>query len=217
MREPQPQTAAFQSYAAKRSGRFARSGPTSSTPTTDDDERLLTRAVECAKQGDTSALHYLYARYADDVYGYIKSIVRDQHDAEDITQTVFAKLITAIKKYERRRSPFVAWLLRVSRNAALDHVRARRLVPCGDVSVSEQSDEHTSLERGLALKEALNLLPEEQREVLVLRHVAGLSPARIAELLGKSEGSIHGLHHRGRRTLRTALRDLEAAPVVLSA
>jgi RNA polymerase sigma-70 factor (ECF subfamily) len=49
--------------------------------------------------------------------------------------------------------------------------------------------------------------------VLVLRHVAGLSPGEIAERLDKTEGSIHGLHHRGRGALQEALRDLEAAPV----
>jgi RNA polymerase sigma-70 factor (ECF subfamily) len=57
----------------------------------------------------------------------------------------------------------------------------------------------------------------EQREVLVLRHLVGLSPLEIADRLGKTEGSVHGLHHRGRAALQLALRDLEAAPVVASA
>jgi len=68
-------------------------------------------------------------------------------------------------------------------------------------------------ERAQCLREALSGLPEEQRQVLILRHVAGLSPGEIALRLGKSEGSIHGLHHRGRRALQIALRDLDAAPV----
>jgi RNA polymerase sigma-70 factor (ECF subfamily) len=49
--------------------------------------------------------------------------------------------------------------------------------------------------------------------VLVLRHIGGLSPGEIAERLDKSEGAIHGLHHRGRGALRTALRELDAAPI----
>jgi RNA polymerase sigma-70 factor, ECF subfamily len=48
---------------------------------------------------------------------------------------------------------------------------------------------------------------------LVLRHVAGLSPREIAERLGKTEASVHGLHHRGRRSLSAALRELEATPI----
>jgi RNA polymerase sigma-70 factor (ECF subfamily) len=212
MREPHPLTDAFQSLAASRSGRFARGGPAPA----DEDERLVDRAVDCAKNGDTSALQYLYVRYADDVQRYVNSIVQDRHDAEDITQNVFAKLMTAIGQYERRRTPFRAWIMRVARNAALDHVRSRRLVPCEEIHVSEPSDEHTGLERGVALKQALHRLPEEQRQVLVLRQLAGLTPAEVADLLGKSEGSIHGLHHRGRRTLKSALRELESAPVVIA-
>jgi RNA polymerase sigma-70 factor, ECF subfamily len=213
MNKPYSPTDDFQSFVERRSARFT----PSCRPAAEEEERLVTRAVERAKEGDTSALHYLYVRYADDVYGYIKSIVRDPHDAEDVAQTVFAKLMTAIRRYERRSTPFPAWLLRVARNAALDHIRARRQVPCGDIHVTADNGEETAHERGLALKEALELLPADQRKVLVLRHVAGLTPAQIADLLGKSEDSIHGLHHRGRRALRTTLLDLEAAPAVQSA
>jgi RNA polymerase sigma-70 factor, ECF subfamily len=81
---------------------------------------LLAKAIGCAKQGDVSALHFLYVRYADDVQGYVESIVRDRHEAEHISQEVFAELITAIAGYERRRGPFAAWLLRVARDAALE-------------------------------------------------------------------------------------------------
>ena len=62
-------------------------------------------AIARAQAGDMNALHFLYVRYADDVYGYVKSIVRDPHEAEDITQDVFVKLLSAIKKYEPRAVP----------------------------------------------------------------------------------------------------------------
>jgi RNA polymerase sigma-70 factor (ECF subfamily) len=177
----------------------------------------LKRAIASAKKGDTSALHFLYVQYADNVYGYVKSIVRDHHAAEDITQNVFAKLMTAILKYEPRDVPFTAWILRVARNAALDYARARRQLPCAEVRMTDDGHEHTGFEKSQCLKQALELLPGEQREVLILRHVAGLSPREIGELLGKTEGAIHGLHHRGRGALKTALRELEAAPVTASA
>ena len=69
-----------------------------------------------------SALHFLYVRFADDVCAYVRSIVRDPHTAEDITQNVFTKLMKAIHKYERRDVPFAAWIIRVARNVALDHI-----------------------------------------------------------------------------------------------
>jgi RNA polymerase sigma-70 factor, ECF subfamily len=194
-------------------GRFSRQDSASST----QDDTLLHRAIVTAKRGDQSALHFLYVRYADDVRGFVQSIVRDPHDAEDITQNVFAKLMKAILKYEEREVPFAAWILRVARNAALDHLRAKRLVPCEEVRTSDEGYEQIGFERSQSLRQALETLPEEQREVLVLRHVAGLSPGEIADRLDKTEGSIHGLHHRGRGALRTALLELEAGPVIATA
>src|SRR3978361_2206961 len=77
---------------------------------------VVLRAVARAKQGDREAVRFLYLRYADNVYGYVRTIMRDHHDAEDVTQQVFAKLLTSISKYEPRGVPFVAWLLRMSHN-----------------------------------------------------------------------------------------------------
>lgn len=177
----------------------------------------LTRAaVVLAKAGDPEGLHYLYVRYADDVLRYINGLVRDHHEAEDITQNVFAKLMTAIGKYEERAVPFDAWILRVARNAALDHLRARRAIPTEEVRLTDTGRAETALDRGHALRQALEGLPEDQREVLVLRHIVGLSPVEIADTLDKSESSVHGLHHRGRRSLQANLTELGAAPVVAS-
>ena len=178
------------------------------------ESELLARAIARAKEGDPSALHFLYVRYADDVCGYVSSIVRDRHEAEDITQSLFAKLLTKIQKYEQREVPFSAWILRVARNAALDHMRSRRMIPVEEVRTSDEGCEDVRFDRYQSLKEALERLPEEQREVLVLRHVAGLTPAEIADRMDKTESAVHGLHHRGRGALQIALRELETAPVV---
>ena len=178
------------------------------------DNRLVQDAVRRVKAGDQEALHFLYVRYAPDLLRYVNSFVHDHHEAEDITQNVFAKLITAIGKYEQKDVPFTAWLLRVARNAALDHMRARRAIPTEEVRVTDVGQTQIGVERGRDLRHALEGLPDDQREVLVLRHIVGLSPVEIAETLGKSESSVHGLHHRGRRTLQTSLAALGAAPIV---
>ena len=127
---------------------------------------------------------------------------------------MFAKLITTIGKYEQREVPFTAWILRVARNAALDHMRARRAIPTEDVRLADSGQVQVGLDRSHALRQALEQLPEDQREVLVLRHIVGLSPVEIATALDKTESSVHGLHHRGRRTLQESLVELGAAPVV---
>ncbi len=177
------------------------------------DSRLVQAAVARAKTGDGEGLHFLYVRFAPDVQRFVNSLVHDHHEAEDITQNVFAKLMTRIQKYEQREVPFAAWIMRVARNAALDHLRARRAIPTEEVRLADSGHGQIGSERGQDLRHALEELPDDQREVLVLRHIVGLSPLEIASTLGKTESSVHGLHHRGRRTLQDSLTQLGAAPV----
>jgi RNA polymerase sigma-70 factor (ECF subfamily) len=190
-------------------GRFRRR---TELPDPTDGRRLVAQAVARAKEGDPEAVRFLYIRYADNVYGYVRSIVRDEHEAEDVTQHVFAKLMTAIAQYEERSVPFSAWMLRVARNLALDHMRRCRAMPCEQVRGADEVDESEGRDRLEGLSQALEGLPGDQRKVLILRYVAGLSPGEIAERLGRSEASIHGLHHRGRRALQAELRRAGLAP-----
>jgi RNA polymerase sigma-70 factor (ECF subfamily) len=179
--------------------------------------RQVQLAIVSAKQGDREALQLLYVRYAENVYGYVASILHDDKEAEDLTQHVFLKLISAIHKYDDRGVPFSAWLLRLARNAALDHLRRRRAIPAEEVFGADTDVDERSLNRADSLRAALRSLPEEQREVVVLRHVLGLTPPEIAAQTGRSESSIHGLHHRGRKALRQELLRLDAAPCIAAA
>jgi RNA polymerase sigma-70 factor (ECF subfamily) len=168
-------------------------------------------AVALAKEGDSDALRYLYVVYSHNIYGYVRSILRDDHDAEDVTQHVFAKLMTTIVRYDDRGVPFVAWLLRLARNVAIDHLRANRLTPTENV-LDPDASSGVDLDRSEVVREALSTLPDEQRQVVLLRHVIGLTPGEIADRMGRTEGSIHGLHHRGRRALQRELVRLESTP-----
>jgi len=178
----------------------------------------VARAVIRAKQGDRAAIRFLYLRYADNVYGYARSIVRNDHDAEDIVQQVFTRMMTAIQSYEQRSVPFSAWLLRIAHNMAIDHLRRRSAV-CEEPELlaSDDRPDHEGNELRATLYDALATLPEVQREIVVLRHIVGLSPREIADRLGRSEDSIHGLHHRGRRALQAALTQAGATPSAIAA
>ena len=137
-------------------------------------------AVARAKEGDLEALGFLYVTYSQNIYGYVRSIVRDDHEAEDVTQHVFAKLITTIVKYDDRGVPFFAWLIRLARNVAIDHLRANRVTPTETV-LDPAPTSPVDLDRRETVRAALAALPDEQREVVVLRHVVGLTPAEIAD------------------------------------
>jgi RNA polymerase sigma-70 factor, ECF subfamily len=179
----------------------------------EDDAALVMRAVARAKGGDESALRFLYLRYREDVRRYVSSIVRDHHDTEDVTQSVFLKLASKVDRYEPRGVPFSAWLRRVARNAAVDCLRARRAIPCDEVRVTDNGRDQAMLEQRESLRKALDRLPDDQRKVVILRYVAGLRPPDVAHVLRKSHSSVDALQHRGRRTMKAALEEMDTRPL----
>ena len=180
-------------------------------------DRLLLNAVGRARIGDEDALRFLYLRYRDNVYGYVCSIVRDENDAEDVTQHIFARLPKALGNYEPRQVPFSGWILRVAHNAAVDHVRIRRPVPCEDVRPVTEVDRDDSRERCRDLRMALDALTDDQRRVVLLRYIVGMTPAEVAVEMRRSEDAVHGLQSRARRTLKAELSRLNAGPSATAA
>jgi RNA polymerase sigma-70 factor, ECF subfamily len=168
--------------------------------------------IQSAGRGDCDALGDLYLRYAPPVHRHVLRIVGDEHDAQDVTQLVFVKLMGNVSRYEERRGDFSVWILRIARNLAIDEIRRRRPVPAGDRGEPPASDDAT-MELGRALRDALADLSDEQREVVVLRHLAGMGAREIAARLSKSEAAVHALNHRGRTAMRASLLRAGVAPV----
>jgi RNA polymerase sigma-70 factor (ECF subfamily) len=195
---------------AARSG-YRRRRQLSHNPVADG---LVPAAVARAREGDDDALRLLYLLYADNVYGYVLAIVRDEHDAEDIASEVFSRLPRALTRYQASATPFAAWLLRVARNAALDHLRAQRSVPRAEVHAVTEAAEGSGRERLAGLREALAALPADQRQVMLLRLVGGLTPVEVADQLGRSVDAVHALQHRARRRLRHDLTEQGWAPAL---
>ena len=131
----------------------------------DDQDRAVANAVARAKSGDAGAIRFLYIRYKDNVYGYVLSIVGDPHEAEDVTQHVFLKLMKVIGKYQAREVPFTSWLLRVARNVAVDHLRQRRDVACEEIYEPSHQADDAGRDRRAGIEQALRALPEDQRNV----------------------------------------------------
>src|SRR3954453_12894931 len=177
-----------------------------------DADALVAAATERARDGDDDALRLIYLLYADNVFGFVAAIVRDEHDAEDITSEVFARLPRALSHYKPSSTPFAAWLLRVARNAALDHLRAQRSVPLAEVHATGETAELHARERLEGLTAALAALPEDQRQVMVLRLVAGLTPAEVAERLPPSVGPAAAHPPPPRRRLQVELTQAGWAP-----
>lgn len=163
-------------------------------------DRELMRA---ARAGSEAAAEALVARHWDRAHRIAFGILGDAHFAEDVTQEAMVSILANLGRFDVRR-PFEPWLHRIVANRALDWARARsrreevvRLVapPAG----SPGSDP--------ALAEALLALPEDQRAVVVLRHVAGYGTNEIARLLGLRRGTVGSRLRRGLDQLRTQLEE----------
>jgi RNA polymerase sigma-70 factor (ECF subfamily) len=178
------------------------------------EEGRTRRVVGAARAGDREAMGELYVLHAPAVHAQVLRVVRDVDDADDVTQQVFAKLLTGLDRYRPGEAPFIAWVLRVARNTAIDHVRHARAVSVdrfGDVGAP---DDRGAEELRSSLRAALALLPQGQRDVLLLTHLVGLSPQEIATVLGCTVRAVHGLHYRGRVAARVTLTELGSAPAV---
>jgi len=84
------------------------------------------KLVARAQQGDRSALEELYLLHFDRIYGYLHLSVGNRHDAEDLTNQTFIKMLESIDRFRWRSVPFSAWLFRIAHNLAMDHFRAGR-------------------------------------------------------------------------------------------
>jgi Sigma-70 region 2 len=82
------------------------------------ESELVARAILQSQRGDTEALHFLYVRYAPEVFSCVRGVVRGDRQAENVTQEIFRTLTACMEKYEQREAPFSDWLLRVARDVA---------------------------------------------------------------------------------------------------
>ena len=161
-------------------------------------------------------MHYLYARHVDDVFNYVQSIVRDHHEAEDITQNIFAKLITAIRQIRGALGP-VRRLDHSGRSQRRPRPPARAPPDPGRGGAGQRPGRRPGRLGAPRCLRRRSARCRGAAAVLVLRHLSASRRRRSPTRLGKSESSIHGLHHRGRATLKASLIEQEAGPVTARA
>lgn len=171
--------------------------------------------LERVQEYDPDALGEIYDRYAGRIYNYIYYRLGDAHLAEDLTGTVFVKMLEAIRSSRAWNVSFSGWLYRIAHNLVVDYFRRceqehaaaldERLV-AGDqdpVRVVEQQME------GDRLRRAISQLTYEQGLVVTLKFVEGLSNAEVAHMIGKTEGAIKSLQFRAMASLRRILEASE--------
>ncbi len=174
-----------------------------------DDEMNLVRQSQA---GDQEAFARLYDAYLERIYRYIYFRVADEQVAEDITSEVFLKAWEKLDTYQAGSSPFIAWLYRIAHNAVIDQYRTRKVsikledARPAEISHDDRTDEKLDLQFELQeLQQALQELTEEQKQVLILKFIQGLSTPEIASQLGKQQGAVRALQMRALQGLARAL------------
>lgn len=183
---------------------------------TDEPEtRLVLRAANC----DREAFSELYDRYFTRIYRYVRLRVDNQTDAEDLTETVFLNALRAISRFRpKHEASFAAWLFKLAHSAVVDCRRrthdAVSLDMTPDIPDESAHDAGAQLEWHLTITElrsALLALTEEQREVVLLRFVEGLSAREVGDIMGKHENAVRGMQFRAIETLRRVLTRVKEA------
>lgn len=190
-----------------------------------NEEAELVRRVQA---GDEAAFREIVERYQSKVFSIIYGILRNHNDAEDIAQQVFAKVYFSIGNFDFRSS-LLTWIYKITVNECYDYLRkkkVRKLVYESDFSEEESQRMETSepardqrppidamlAQRDLAVK-LLARLPQEERNLLLLKEVEGHSVEELAEMTGINENTIKVKLFRARqKLLKAAQRLMRPAP-----
>jgi RNA polymerase sigma-70 factor (ECF subfamily) len=174
-------------------------------------EPELQLLIRRARDGHPDALGALYDRYSPAIYRYLYRRSGDAVLSEDLTGTVFLRMLEALKKDQAWDESFSGWLYRIAHNLLTDHMRARgrrpesdlpETLPAGGTRLEDRVERDIAAD---AVRKALTHLKPEYTEVLLLRFTEGLSHADVAERLGKTETAVKVTQHRALKALRARL------------
>lgn len=179
--------------------------PPDSPDTVTDDALLVLYAG-----GDQRAARNLTARLLPRVYAHATRLLGDATEAEDVAQEAMTRLWRIAPDWRSGEAKVTTWLYRVTANLCVDRLRKRRGV--GLDEIAEPADQGPSVadqiqdrSRHVALQEALNALPDRQRQAVVLRHIEGLANPEIAAAMEISPRAVESLTARGKRALTAIL------------
>jgi RNA polymerase sigma-70 factor (ECF subfamily) len=177
----------------------------------DTDERAL---VDAAQRGDHEAFGGLVRMHQKRMYAVARAIVTVHEDAEDAVQEAFVRAYQALDRFNPEQA-FGAWLNRIVANAALDIARRRKVRTTEELTDTfagafRDPGESDELRRRLA--DALRMLPDRMRSVIVLHDVEGFAHAEIGAMLSIPEGTARSDLHHARQRLRKLLANLQDPP-----
>ncbi len=166
--------------------------------------------IQKAKEFDSDAWTEIYHRYYRRIYHYLCRHLGDRSLAEDMAASVFLGATEKIGSFIYRGVPLSAWLYRIAHNMVIDHYRKAKatMLPLSEDLAGETDETAEAGERRLEMKTlslAMNELTDDQRQVIILKFLDGMSNAEIAQIVNKPEGAVKSLQHRALASLRRVM------------
>lgn len=175
----------------------------------------IEKLVVMVQNGDHLAFSKLYDIFIDPIYRYVYYRVNSA-DAEDLVETVFLKVWENIRQYRPKKKSFSAWVFRIAHNLVVDYYRSAKDRNFGelDIHIPDQDRLHNPIKNvqntldNQNLKKAISKLKKPYRDLVVYKFINELSNKEIADILGKSEGSLRILQFRALKALKKELADM---------
>ena len=179
-----------------------------------DDDLIL---VNQAQSGDVTAVGMLFDKHYRAMFHYFFARVGQRQQAEDLAGELFTRMVHHLPTFMPSGVPFRAWLFRIAYNLTMDHFRVANGKPLASLEEAltraepEQNpvwqvEQRVKLD---SLHNALESLVPEQRQVIILRFLTGLSLQETAVVMERSLSAIKAMQHRGLKTMRALLTQVE--------
>jgi len=163
-----------------------------------------------ADVADPTTFADVYAIHRDAVFAYLRTRTLDEDEALDLTATTFERALDAIERYRPSGGGMKAWLLRIARNAAIDHNRKmRRLVrgPTPETAhpmTASAEDVAIAVDERRQIRRLVSELNDPERDAIALRYAAGMTAREIGEVIGRSEEATQKMLSRALARLKEA-------------
>lgn len=150
---------------------------------------------------------FIYTQYCAKFFGFVRSKIFNQTEAEDIVQTVFLKVYSNLDQYDETKASLSTWIYTITRNTVYDYLKEKRdhpVLELIDNTVDSAEEPDDSLLNKEALEElacALEKLPQNQRDIIILLYYKNLDRRKVAEMLGMTYGQLRYLHDKAMKRL----------------
>ena len=152
-------------------------------------------------------IELIYTQYCDKVSRFVRSKIHYPNDVEDIVQTVFLKVYSNLDKYDEIKASFSTWIYIITRNTVYDYLKDKRDHPVIELientvySAEEPDDSLLNQEALEELARALQKLPQNQRDIIILIYYKNLDRRKVAEMFGMTYGQVRYLHDKAMKRL----------------